>query len=107
METVIKQYIRDEKTKQPRGVAVAVKTSLGINYGFSLINSRYDKWNSNTGTKIALARANAIGGYQLPSVPERKTAVLAAFQALENRALRYFKDLNEDQVKFECCLDEE
>ena len=40
---ILKYYIRDEKTKQPRGIAVAIKTDGKINYGFSLINAKADK----------------------------------------------------------------
>ncbi len=97
MQTVIKTYIRDEKSKQPRGIAVAVKHDGKVNYGFSLINARADKWNKKIGTAIAMNRATS-DCYELPAVKDREKAVLDAFQKLEARAIKYFKDLPYEDI---------
>jgi hypothetical protein len=96
-QTVLKSYIRDEKTKQPRGIAVAVKEGSKINYGFSLINPKADKWNKKIGTAIAINRATA-DQYELPGVKEREKVVLDAFEKLEARAIKYFKDLEYEDI---------
>lgn len=95
MQNVIKQYIRDEKNN-PRGVAVAVRKNDEVFYGFALCNPE-DKYDKKQGLKIALARASA-PAYQLPNVPERLDSVLKAYDDLESRALKYFKDLTNEQV---------
>lgn len=101
MQTLLKQYIRDEKNNQPRGVAVAIRRDDGtVDYGFSLLNTLRDKWDKKLGLAIAVARANA-DEYQLPGVKEREAAVIEAFKRLETRALKYFKDLNPDDVRLE------
>jgi len=78
-------------------VAVAIKHEGKVNYGFSLINAELDRWDKKLGTNIAISRAMA-DTYQLPAVPEREKAVLDAFQRLEARAIKYFKDLNYEDV---------
>ena len=95
--TMLKYYIRDSKTKQPRGIAVAIKTDGKVNYGFSLINAKADKWNKKIGTAIAVNRATS-DQYELPAVKEREKAVLDAVQNLEARAIKYFKDLPYEDV---------
>lgn len=90
---MIKAYIRDEQTKQPRGVALVVRNGNEIRYGYSLLNTKMDKFSKEKGTKIALARANAVKPYLLPSVPEREQLVLEAYLYLQNRAVKYFKDV--------------
>lgn len=95
MQNVIKEYIRDEKNN-PRGVCVAVRENDEIFYGFSLCNPE-DKYNKDLGYRIAMNRAQA-PTYQLPAVEERCQAVLNAFENLEERALKYFKDLQYSQV---------
>lgn len=97
METILKTYIRNKDSKQPRGVAVAIRKDNKVDYGFSLINAKMDKWDKTLGTKIAIARAEA-NAYQLPAVPEREEAVLEAFKRLERRALRYFKEMNPEDI---------
>jgi hypothetical protein len=97
MQTIIRHYIRDKETKQPRGVAVAVKNEGKIDYGFSLCNTRLDKWDKKHGEKIAVARALA-PSYKLPGVKEREEAVLEAFENLEKRCIKYFKDLPYEDV---------
>lgn len=78
-------------------MAVAIKHEGKVNYGFSLINSRLDNWNKKLGTEIAIRRAMA-DSYQLPAVEDREKAVLDAFQRLEARAIKYFKDLDYEDV---------
>lgn len=95
MQTVIKKYIRDEKNN-PRGVAVAVRKEDEVFYGFSLCNPG-DVYNKDLGLRIALNRADA-ATYQLPAVDDRLSSVLDAYEDLEARALRYFKDLEYSQV---------
>ena len=95
-QNVIRTYIRDEKNN-PRGVAVAVKSDTGVDYGFSLCNTRLDKWDKKLGISIALARATA-KKYHLPDVPERWEAVMDAYERLETRALKYFRDIDPELI---------
>lgn len=95
MQNVIKEYIRDEK-RNPHGVCVAVRENDEIFYGFSLCNP-LDKYDKELGYKIALARATS-PSYQLPLGGKTCDAVLTAFENLEERALKYFKDLQYSQV---------
>jgi hypothetical protein len=97
METELITYIRDDNNA-PRGVAVAILTDGTVSYGFSLLNTRQDKWDKGMGVKIALRRAFA-PTYQLPVVPERKNAVMDAFKRLERRAIRYFKDIDPSDIR--------
>jgi hypothetical protein len=97
-QTVIKQYIRNAQTNQPRGVAVAIRENDEILYGFSLLNTTMDRFEKKLGIDIAIARAKA-PSYQLPKVLEREAMVLAAFESLEARALKYFKDLDPSKIK--------
>lgn len=98
MQTVIKEYIRDEKSN-PRGVCVAVREGDEVYYGFSLCNPE-DVYNKAQGIKIALARA-AAPAYKLPDVEDRYIKVLKAYENLEARALKYFKDLPYSKVALE------
>jgi hypothetical protein len=97
MQTLIKHYIRDKETNQPKGIAVAIRNDDKIDYGFSLCNTRLDKWNKKLGTKIAIARAKS-PSYKLPGVKEREREVLDAYEYLEKRAIKYFKDLPYEDV---------
>jgi hypothetical protein len=97
-QTLLKEYIRNTETKQPRGVAIAIRHNDEILYGFSLLNTKMDKFNKTVGFNIAVNRAMS-DGYELPNTPEREAMVLTAFNRLEKRALKYFKDLNPDKVK--------
>jgi hypothetical protein len=105
MQTVIKEYIRDEKTRQPRGVVIAVRNGDEVRYGFSLLNTVYDRFNKADGLKIAMARAMA-DSYQLPKVPERRVIVLDALTRIQDRAIRYFKDVNPDNIEFTYTVEE-
>jgi hypothetical protein len=98
MQTILKRYIRNAETKQPRGVAVAIRFGNEVLYGFSLLNTNMDKFDRELGLKIAINRATA-KSYSLPKVPEREVMVLSAFDHLEKRALKYFKDLDPSSVK--------
>ncbi len=90
-------YIRDEKGN-PRGVVVCVRDGDVVNYGYSLVNNKKDKFSKKLGLEIAKARACAEGGYLLPGVRERFFQVNAAFKVLEGIALKYFKDLEPSKV---------
>jgi len=96
-QDIIKTYIRDENNN-PKGVAVAVKTDTGVDYGFALCNRNLDKWDKKLGVSIALARATSPKAYQLPNVPDRLEAVLDAYERLEARALKYFKDVDPELI---------
>lgn len=96
--TIIKEYIRIEETRQPRGIAVAIKKDGEIFYGYSLLNTTQDKFSKKLGLEIATARALSTKGYKLPQVLEREAMVLNAFNRLEGRALKYFKDLDPSKV---------
>jgi hypothetical protein len=95
-QTILKTYIRDNNNN-PRGVAVAVRNDDRVSYGFSLLNNYRDKFNKKIGTAIAINRASQTS-YELPEVPERETLVLDAFINLEKRSLKYFKDINPDNI---------
>lgn len=97
--TIIKEYIRIDKTRQPRGVAVAIKKDGEVFYGYSLLNTTMDKFSKKLGIEIASARALSPKGYKLPDVLEREAMVLNAFNRLEGRALKYFKDLDPSKVR--------
>lgn len=99
-QTILKQYIRNPKTNQPRGVAVAVKHNNEIRYGFSLLNTKMDKFDKTVGYNIAMNRAMS-DAYSLPNTPERENMVMDAFNSLEQRALKYFKDLDPLNIKLQ------
>lgn len=98
MQTLLKRYIRNPETKQPRGIAVAIRHNDEVLYGFSLLNTNLDKFDKTLGLNIAINRAMA-ESYSLPELPEREAMVLNAFDHLEKRALKYFKDLDPSKVK--------
>lgn len=98
MQTVIKRYIRNSETKQPRGIAIAVRKNDEVFYGYSLLNTTMDKFNKELGLNIAMNRAMA-DEYQLPTVLDREAMVMDAFNHLEKRAMKYFKDLSPDKIK--------
>ena len=58
---------------------------------------RLIRLNKKIGTAIAINRATS-DQYELPAVKEREKAVLDAFQNLEARAIKYFKDLPYEDV---------
>jgi hypothetical protein len=96
MQTVIKEYIRNTETNQPRGLALAVRVGDEVFYGYSLLNTTMDQFSKELGTKIATKRALS-PQYQLPKVQDREAMVLTAFEKLE-RALKYFKDIPSENV---------
>jgi len=97
-QNIIKTFIRDDKTKQPHGIALIIRDGEDIRYGFSLVNSNLDKFKKERGTMIAIERAMA-ESFKLPVVPDRLEKVLKAFKHLESRAIKYFKDLDPEQIK--------
>lgn len=98
MQTLLKEYIRNSTTKQPRGVAVAIRKDDEVFYGFSLLNTKMDRFNRTVGLNIAVNRALS-DSYKLPDTPDREAMVLASFERLEKRALKYFKDLDPSKVR--------
>ena len=96
-QTIIKEYIRHPETKQPRGLALAIRVEDEVYYGYSLLNTSMDRFSKELGTKIATKRALS-PQYQLPKVQDREAMVLSAFEKLEKRALKYFKDIPADKV---------
>jgi hypothetical protein len=97
MQTTIKEYIRNSETKQPRGIALAIRVGDEVYYGYSLLNTTMDRFSKDLGTKIAIRRALS-PQYQLPKVQDREAMVLSAFEKLEKRALKYFKDIPSKNV---------
>jgi len=97
-QQLLKSYIRNTETNQPRGVAVAIRNNDEILYGFSLLNINMDKFDKSIGLNIAVNRAMS-ESYELPDTPDREAMVLGAFNRLEQRALKYFKDLDPAKVK--------
>lgn len=105
MQNMIKTYIRDTPKSPPRGVAVLVRTPDDkVLYGFSLCNLNLDQWNKKLGTAIALARATS-PRYRLPMVIERESLVLEAFIRLQDRAKKYFKDIDPEEIKLSTHFD--
>ena len=96
-QTTLKEYIRIEDTKQPRGVVVAVRVDDEIFYGYSLLNIKLDRFNKALGLQIATNRALS-ESYALPNTPEREALVIEALGRIEKRALKYFKDLDPAKV---------
>jgi len=92
METLLKTYIRDEK-KNPVGIAIAVKHNDEVLYGYSLCNINAEPFDKELGFEKAMYRAMSPEGYKLPQVPERFEKVINAYQKLQERAVKYFKDL--------------
>lgn len=99
MQTMIKEYIRDEK-QNPRGVVVAVKENDQVYYGYSLC-SPHDNYDKETGMKIAINRALSEKGFTLPKVPATRQLIFDRFHSVEARALSYFKDVPQENVKIE------
>lgn len=96
-QTLLKEYIRIEDTKQPRGIVVAIRVDDEIFYGYSLLNTKLDRFNKALGLQIAINRALS-ESYALPNTPEREDLVLKGFERIEKRALKYFKDLDPSKV---------
>lgn len=97
-QKILKCYIRDSKNN-PRGVTIVIRSENDdVSYGFSLVNSNLDTFSKRIGTTIAINRASQ-PSYELPKIQERETMVLEAYDKLEARALRYWKDLDPDKIK--------
>ena len=97
-QTQLKEYIRDEVTKQPRGIVVAIRENDEVLYGYSLLNTKLDRFDKALGLQIATNRAKS-EGYALPETKEREDLVTAALIRIEGRALKYFKDLDPSKVQ--------
>lgn len=100
-QTLIKEYIRDKKNN-PYGVAVAVKDpdTNQIFYGFSICN-KADKYDKDRGLNIAVNRALCKDGYSLPESPATIRTIMQRFLSLQDRAIRYFKDIPQENILFE------
>ena len=98
-QTQIVEFIRNPQTKQPRGVVVAIRQNDEVFYGYSLLNTTMDRFDKKLGVNIAVHRALNTNGYQLPKVDNRLVMVLDAFNRLEARSLKYFKDIDPSKVK--------
>jgi hypothetical protein len=96
--TMIKQFIRDRKNN-PRGVAVAVKHENEVFYGYSLCNP-IDRFNKSRGIEIAVSRALS-QSFHLPISPNTQKQIEHHFMALERRAVRYFKDVPEENIRID------
>lgn len=98
MQTMLKEYIRDEQTRQPRGIVVSIRENDQVLYGYSLLNTKLDKFDKRLGLNIAINRAYS-ECYTLPDTKEREYLVLEAFERLQSRSLKYFKDLDPEKVR--------
>jgi hypothetical protein len=94
MTNILKNYIRDQRNN-PVGVVVVVKENKNYRFGYSLCSPQ-DRFDKETGTKIAVYRAKAkeLGPDQalVPLVPDRREVVLNGYLNLEKRASKYFKN---------------
>jgi hypothetical protein len=83
----------------PRGIIVAIRENDEVRYGYSLQNTKLDKFDKNIGLTIAINRAKS-PSYDLPNTKEREDMVIAGIIRISERALKYFKDIDQDKVKF-------
>lgn len=97
-QTVIKEYIRNKKNN-PQGIAVAVKDGDQVFYGYSLCNPG-DRYNKEFGMNVAINRALSKDGYALPQSSKTVRKIIERFLSLEKRAIRYFKDIDPENIKF-------
>ena len=97
MEHRLIRYIRNKKG-QPRGVVVALRDNDEVCYGYSICNP-IDPWNKHKGLKIAIARALA-REYELPQAENTTKQIMEGYVNLSNRALKYFKDIEEGNITF-------
>jgi len=98
-QTFLKEYIRNPLNKQPRGIVVAIRENDQVLYGYSLLNTKLDRFDKTLGLQIATNRAHAAEGFQLPETAEREQLVLDGLARIQARALKYFKDLDPSKVK--------
>jgi hypothetical protein len=99
MQTFLKEFIRNEDTKQPRGLVVAIRENGQVHYGYSLLNTKLDRFDKTLGLQIATNRALNPEGFEFPDTAEREALVVEALGRIEARALKYFKDLDPAFVK--------
>lgn len=93
-QTFLKEYIRNPLNKQPRGIVVAIREGDQVLYGYSLLNTKLDRFDKTLGLQIATNRAYAVEGFQLPNTAEREQLVLDGLARIQARALKYFKDID-------------
>lgn len=104
MKNVLREYIRDENNN-PVGVVVALKNKEGnrVIYGYSLVNSSVDQFNKKLGVEIAANRAVKNWPNEfvpIPNMTRRRIKVTEAYDRLEDRAVKYFKDLPMEDVMY-------
>lgn len=104
-QTFIKEYIREPKTKNPIGIAVAVKIENEVFYGYSICN-KVDRFDKELGLNIALNRAHS-DNYKLPLSNKTTALINKHFDSLEHRAMQYFRDLDPANVMLERILPDE
>lgn len=97
MEHTLIRYIRNKKG-QPRGVVVALRDNNEVCYGYSICNP-IDPWNKHKGLKIAVARALA-REYELPQAENTTKQIMEGYVNLSKRAVKYFKDIEENNITF-------
>lgn len=106
-QTFLKEFIRDEVTGQPRGMVIAIRENDQVHYGYSLLNTKLDRYDKTLGLQIATNRALSPEGFKLPDTAEREQLVVDALARIQDRALKYFKDLDPGKVKiFQAAEDE-
>jgi hypothetical protein len=91
------QYIRDPKTRQRRGVVVAVARETDFGVGWSLCHTKrggkgLDRFDRDRGLQIALARATKYGRMWYQSkVPH---SIYSDVDEMAARAGEYFKQFS-------------
>lgn len=98
-QTFLKEFIRHPETKQPRGLVVAIRENDQVHYGYSLLNTKLDRYDKSLGLQIATNRALDPEGFELPNTAEREQLVIDALGRIQARALKYFKDIDPDNVR--------
>jgi len=94
-QTALMEYIRNEYNN-PYGVCVAVRVGDEIKYGYSLCNEKADQYDKKLGIQIATNRA--MSDHILPESRERKSLIWESYVSLQNRAVKYFKDVEHPDI---------
>jgi len=90
MKNQLIKYIRNPKTREPRGVVVAFNENGKVHIGWSLC-SKEDKWDKDLGFKIAVNRAyfhaeNELLGYKVAQ------SAYPDFRKMVERSKKFFKE---------------
>lgn len=90
MKQQLVKYIRDEKTKTPKGMVISFVDSGKLFVGWSLC-SKADTWDKDMARKIAVNRAYFYGDN--PNKPYRVAqSASKEFIKMVERSKRFFKD---------------